>query len=164
MFEKRRFRNFLIFAQDFKEDDPSSWKAMPGFDPNTTPMSAVFAHFNLDRNTIDITGHALALYRWEKKNSSYYFKILPSRERTDGNESVGIGKKCLFLIFYSSLLFTFIYFYSFTFYSSLLFITGHALALYRWDNLKLATTSKIRIYSLIYSYLFINYIKHHRHH
>ncbi|KAA0202818.1 hypothetical protein HAZT_HAZT002867 [Hyalella azteca] len=63
MFEKRRFRNFLVFAQDFKEDDPSSWKAMPGFDPNTTPMSAVFAHFNLDRNTIDITGHALALYR-----------------------------------------------------------------------------------------------------
>lgn len=63
MFEKRRFRNFLVFAQDFKEEDPSSWKVMPGFDPNTTTMSAVFAHFNLDRNTIDITGHALALYR-----------------------------------------------------------------------------------------------------
>uniref|UniRef100_A0A2P2HWV7 Rab GDP dissociation inhibitor n=1 Tax=Hirondellea gigas TaxID=1518452 RepID=A0A2P2HWV7_9CRUS len=63
MFEKRRFRNFLVFARDFKEDDPGSWKSMPGFDPNTTPMSAVFAHFNLDRSTIDITGHALALYR-----------------------------------------------------------------------------------------------------
>jgi len=63
IFEKRRFRNFLIFCQDFKEDDPKTWSAMSGFDPNTTTMSAVFAHFNLDRNTIDITGHALALYR-----------------------------------------------------------------------------------------------------
>ena len=63
MFEKRRFKNFLMFAQDFKEDDPASWKAMPGFDPKTTTMSAVFAHFNLDKNIIDFTGHALALYR-----------------------------------------------------------------------------------------------------
>jgi len=63
IFEKRRFRNFLIFCQDFKEDDPKTWSSMSGFDPNTTTMSAVFAHFNLDRNTIDITGHALALYR-----------------------------------------------------------------------------------------------------
>lgn len=63
IFEKRRFRNFLVFCQDFKEDDPGTWKAIPGFDPNTTPMSSVFASFSLDKNTIDITGHALALYR-----------------------------------------------------------------------------------------------------
>lgn len=63
MFEKRRFKNFLIFAQDFREDDPNSWKTMPGFDPKNTTMSAVFAHFNLDKNTIDFTGHALALHR-----------------------------------------------------------------------------------------------------
>ena len=63
MFEKRRFKNFLVFAQDYKDDDPTTWKAMPGFDPKTTTMSAVFAHFNLDKNTIDFTGHALALYR-----------------------------------------------------------------------------------------------------
>jgi len=63
IFEKRRFRNFLLFVQDFKEDDPGTWSGMPGFDPNTTSMSALFAHFNLDKNTIDITGHALALYR-----------------------------------------------------------------------------------------------------
>lgn len=63
IFEKRRFRNFLVFCQDFKEDDPGTWSAIPGFDPNTTPMCSVFAAFNLDKNTIDITGHALALYR-----------------------------------------------------------------------------------------------------
>jgi len=65
IFEKRRFRNFLLFVQDFKEDDPKTWakSGMSGFDPNTTTMSALFAHFNLDKNTIDITGHALALYR-----------------------------------------------------------------------------------------------------
>lgn len=63
IFEKRRFRNFLLFCQDFKEDDPSTWTGMPGFDPNTTTMSALFAHFNLDKNTIDVTGHALALFR-----------------------------------------------------------------------------------------------------
>ncbi|KAK7066914.1 Rab GDP dissociation inhibitor alpha [Halocaridina rubra] len=63
MFEKRRFKNFLVFAQDYKDDDPTTWKAMPGFDPKATTMSAVFAYFNLDKNTIDFTGHALALYR-----------------------------------------------------------------------------------------------------
>jgi len=63
LFEKRRFRNFLVFCQDFKEDDPKTWSSVPGFDPNVTPMSSVFAAFSLDKNTIDITGHALALYR-----------------------------------------------------------------------------------------------------
>lgn len=63
MFEKRRFKNFLVFAQDFKDDDPTTWKTMPGFDPVNTNMNAVFTYFNLDKNTIDFTGHALALYR-----------------------------------------------------------------------------------------------------
>ncbi|MCL4130034.1 UNVERIFIED_CONTAM: hypothetical protein GTU68_036865 [Idotea baltica] len=63
MFEKRRFKNFLMFAQDYREEDPTTWKAMPGFDCKSTTMSAVFAHFNLDKNTIDFTGHALALHR-----------------------------------------------------------------------------------------------------
>jgi len=66
LFEKRRFRNFLLFCQDFKEDDPATWNAVPGFDPKSTPMSTVFAAFSLDKNTIDITGHALALYRDDK--------------------------------------------------------------------------------------------------
>merc|ERR1711983_628780 len=60
MFEKRRFKNFLVFAQDFDESDPKTWKDM---DPNTTPMKDVYAKYGLDPNTCDFTGHALALYR-----------------------------------------------------------------------------------------------------
>ncbi|CRL01514.1 CLUMA_CG014200, isoform A [Clunio marinus] len=60
MFEKRRFRNFLIYVQDFKEDDPKSWK---DFDPMTQNMTTLYAKFGLDTNTQDFTGHALALHR-----------------------------------------------------------------------------------------------------
>ncbi|XP_044749864.1 rab GDP dissociation inhibitor alpha [Coccinella septempunctata] len=60
MFEKRRFRNFLIYVQDFQNDDPKTWK---DFDPNTQNMLALYDKFGLDKNTQDFTGHALALYR-----------------------------------------------------------------------------------------------------
>lgn len=60
MFEKRRFRNFLIYVQDFQEQDPRTWK---DFDPNVSNMLALYEKFGLDRNTQDFTGHALALYR-----------------------------------------------------------------------------------------------------
>lgn len=60
MFEKRRFRNFLIYVQDLKEDDPKTWK---DFDPTTSNMIALYDKFGLDKNTQDFTGHALALYR-----------------------------------------------------------------------------------------------------
>lgn len=60
MFEKRRFRNFLIYVQDFKEDDPKTWK---DFDPTTANAQALYDKFGLDKNTQDFTGHALALYR-----------------------------------------------------------------------------------------------------
>jgi Rab GDP dissociation inhibitor len=60
IFEKRRFRNFLIYVQDLKEDDPRTWKDM---DPTRTTMFQIYAKFNLDQNTQDFTGHALALYR-----------------------------------------------------------------------------------------------------
>lgn len=60
MFEKRRFRNFLIYVQDFLEDDPKTWK---DFDPNTQNMQGLYDKFGLDKNTQDFTGHALALYR-----------------------------------------------------------------------------------------------------
>ena len=61
LFEKRRFRNLLAYIQDFKEDDPTTWK---GLDPKASPMSALFEKFGVDKNTIDVTGHALALHRW----------------------------------------------------------------------------------------------------
>lgn len=60
MFEKRRFRNFLIYVQDFQPQDPKTWQ---GFDPNKEPMQALYEKFGLDKNTQDITGHALALHR-----------------------------------------------------------------------------------------------------
>ncbi|XP_073997217.1 GDP dissociation inhibitor [Rhodnius prolixus] len=60
MFEKRRFRNFLIFVQDVKEDDPRTWKDL---DPETTTTQQLYLKFGLDKNTQDFTGHALALYR-----------------------------------------------------------------------------------------------------
>jgi len=60
MFEKRRFRKFLIFTNEFDESNPSSWQ---GVDPNTTPMSAVYQKFGLDANTQDFVGHAMCLYR-----------------------------------------------------------------------------------------------------
>lgn len=60
MFEKRRFRNFLIYVQDFQQDDPKTWK---DFDPSTADMQALYDKFGLDKNTQDFTGHALALFR-----------------------------------------------------------------------------------------------------
>lgn len=66
LFEKRRFRNFLIFVQDFDEKDPTTWKK---FDPNTTPMADVYKEFGLDENTCDFVGHALGLYRDDEYKS-----------------------------------------------------------------------------------------------
>jgi len=63
LFEKRRFKNFLIFVQDFDESDPKSWKDV---DPHRTTMSEVYKKFGLDENTSDFVGHALALHRYRK--------------------------------------------------------------------------------------------------
>jgi len=60
LFEKRRFKNFLVFVQEFSEDDPKTWKDI---DPNNTSMDEVYKKFGLDENTCDFVGHALALYR-----------------------------------------------------------------------------------------------------
>lgn len=60
MFEKRRYRNFLLFVQEYDIADPKTHK---GVDGNVTTMNEVYAKFGLDENTADFTGHALALYR-----------------------------------------------------------------------------------------------------
>ncbi|KAF5293951.1 hypothetical protein FQR65_LT10965 [Abscondita terminalis] len=60
MFEKRRFRNFLIYVQDYVEQDPRTWK---DFDAQKQNMQELYEKFGLDKNTQDFTGHALALYR-----------------------------------------------------------------------------------------------------
>lgn len=60
MFEKRRFRNFLLYVQDFNKDDPKTWKEV---DPNRWNGAQFYEKFGLDKDTADFTGHALALYR-----------------------------------------------------------------------------------------------------
>lgn len=59
LFEKRRFRNFLVWCQDFSEEDPKTWKDLSP----TSTMDEVYKKFGLDENTSDFVGHALALYR-----------------------------------------------------------------------------------------------------
>ncbi|MEQ2197475.1 hypothetical protein XENOCAPTIV_030063 [Xenoophorus captivus] len=68
MFEKRRFRKFLVFVANFDENDP---KTFEGVDPKSTTMRDVYKKFDLGQDVIDFTGHALALYRTDeyiKKN------------------------------------------------------------------------------------------------
>ncbi|TRY63221.1 hypothetical protein TCAL_11314 [Tigriopus californicus] len=60
LFEKRRFKNFLVFVQDFDPKDPKTWKDV---DPQKCTMDEVYKKFGLDPNTADFVGHALALYR-----------------------------------------------------------------------------------------------------
>jgi len=60
IFEKRRFKNFLIFVQEFDPENPSTWKEI---DPNTSTMADIYKKFSLDENTCDFVGHALALHR-----------------------------------------------------------------------------------------------------
>jgi Rab GDP dissociation inhibitor len=69
MFEKRRFKKFLVWVQNFDPNNSSTWE---GLDPRTTPMQQVYEKFGLDENTADFTGHALALYRNDNyKNEPY---------------------------------------------------------------------------------------------
>ncbi|XP_065427348.1 rab GDP dissociation inhibitor alpha isoform X2 [Chrysemys picta bellii] len=60
MFEKRRFRKFLVFVANFDENEPQT---LEGVDPCGTPMRDVYERFDLGQDVIDFTGHALALYR-----------------------------------------------------------------------------------------------------
>ncbi|XP_029901524.1 rab GDP dissociation inhibitor beta [Myripristis murdjan] len=60
IFEKRRFRKFLLFIANFDENDP---KTMEDVDPQKTMMKDVFKKFDLGQDVIDFTGHSLALYR-----------------------------------------------------------------------------------------------------
>lgn len=60
IFEKRRFRNFLVFVQEYQVDDPKTWKDV---DSTVTTGAQLYEKFGLDKDTADFTGHALALYR-----------------------------------------------------------------------------------------------------
>ncbi|VDK49703.1 unnamed protein product [Anisakis simplex] len=60
MFEKRRFKKFLIWVQNFDINNKATYE---GMDPTIHTMQQVYDKFGLDENTADFTGHALALYR-----------------------------------------------------------------------------------------------------
>lgn len=61
MFEKRRFKKFLVFVQTYDFNNVQTWQ---GVDPNKTTMEELYKKFDLSEdNVADFTGHALALYR-----------------------------------------------------------------------------------------------------
>jgi len=59
LFEKRRFKNFLVWATKLNFEDP---KTFDGVDPEKTTMTEVYKKFGLDLNTADFTGHAICLF------------------------------------------------------------------------------------------------------
>ncbi|KAL3814378.1 hypothetical protein ACJIZ3_015646 [Penstemon smallii] len=59
LFEKRRARKFFLFVQDFEESDP---KTHQGMDLNTITAKQVIAKYELEDDTVDFIGHALALH------------------------------------------------------------------------------------------------------
>uniref|UniRef100_A0A8C6QFR8 Rab GDP dissociation inhibitor n=1 Tax=Nannospalax galili TaxID=1026970 RepID=A0A8C6QFR8_NANGA len=60
LFEKRRFRKFLVYVANFDEKDPRTFE---GTDPQKTAMQDVYKKFDLGQDVINFTGHSLALYR-----------------------------------------------------------------------------------------------------
>mmetsp|Transcript_2506 Transcript_2506/g.3851 ORF Transcript_2506/g.3851 Transcript_2506/m.3851 type:complete len:466 (+) Transcript_2506:76-1473(+) len=58
-FEKRKFRNFLLFLQAYDKSNPSTWRNGKNLDQMT--MRELFEDFGLDANTQSFTGHAMAL-------------------------------------------------------------------------------------------------------
>lgn len=59
LLEKRRCKNFFQYIQNFDETKPETWKKI---DANTSPFSAITKKFDLEENTVDFIGHAMALY------------------------------------------------------------------------------------------------------
>lgn len=60
-FEKRKFRNFLLFLAAYDKDKPSTYMRGKPLDRVTT--RELYAEYGLDTNTQAFTGHAMALHR-----------------------------------------------------------------------------------------------------
>ncbi|KAJ1440823.1 rab GDP dissociation inhibitor alpha putative [Ochromonadaceae sp. CCMP2298] len=58
-FEKRKFRNFLLFLSAYEKDKPATYMKGKSLDQMT--MRQLYAEFGLDENTQSFTGHAMAL-------------------------------------------------------------------------------------------------------
>jgi len=68
-FEKMRFRDFLVFCNDY--DSKKDPKNQNGIAPNTV-TSTLIKKYNLDDTTQDVIGHSLCLYRdetWQQEPS-----------------------------------------------------------------------------------------------
>lgn len=63
MFDKRRFRKLLLFAQNFDVRHPRTYQDM---DPHKTTTRDLFCHFDLGLDVMEFTGHAIALHGNEK--------------------------------------------------------------------------------------------------
>ncbi|KAL6514649.1 hypothetical protein OROGR_020228 [Orobanche gracilis] len=59
LFEKRRARKFFVFVQDFEESNP---KTHEGMNLDTITARELIAKYELEDDTIDFIGHALALH------------------------------------------------------------------------------------------------------
>ncbi|XP_042021722.1 guanosine nucleotide diphosphate dissociation inhibitor At5g09550-like [Salvia splendens] len=59
LFEKRRARKFFVFVQDFDESDP---KTHHGMDLETITAKELISKYELEDDTIEFIGHALALH------------------------------------------------------------------------------------------------------
>jgi len=60
-FEKRKFRNFLIFVSAYEKDKPSTYLKGKTMEQVTTKQ--LYDEYGLDANTQAFTGHAMALHR-----------------------------------------------------------------------------------------------------
>jgi len=60
-FEKNRFKNYLLFCNEFDERTPKTHSSIGA----TTPTRVMLKKYSLDDTTQDVIGHALCLYRDE---------------------------------------------------------------------------------------------------
>ena len=58
LFEKNRFRKLLNYIEDWKMEDPKTHNKI---DPKA-PFKEVIKKFDLEPNTANFVGHAVALY------------------------------------------------------------------------------------------------------
>jgi len=63
IFEKRRFRNFLLMVQDLDENDLDKFHSKHKCKIHEDSMKTAFEKYGLDENTQTFIGHAMALYR-----------------------------------------------------------------------------------------------------
>uniref|UniRef100_A0A0V0J8Z9 Rab GDP dissociation inhibitor n=1 Tax=Schistocephalus solidus TaxID=70667 RepID=A0A0V0J8Z9_SCHSO len=62
IFEKRRFRKLLIYADQVEEDKKSTWN---NIELDKCTIMKVYDHFGVDSNTQDFIGHAICLHQSE---------------------------------------------------------------------------------------------------